>query len=72
MAQLKHISGSLRLTIALGAVDGKNVTKTVSVSKIANAADAALLDSLAGALGALLEYPVLSVRKYDTNLLESE
>ena len=61
MAQFKHISSSLRLTISLGEEEGKTVTKTVSLSNI----------GAASALGELLEYPVASVRKYDTELLES-
>ena len=64
MAQFKHISSSLRLTISLGEEEGKTVTKTVSLS-------ADTLSALASALGELLEYPVASVRKYDTELLES-
>ena len=50
---------------------GKTVTKTVSLSDIGAAATADTLSALASALGELLEYPVASVRKYDTELLES-
>ncbi len=71
MAQFKHISSSLRLTISLGEQEGKNVTKTVSLSDISGAATADDLAAVAAALGELLEYPVASVRKYDTELLES-
>ena len=51
--------------------EGKTVTKTVSLSNIGAAATADTLSALASALGELLEYPVASVRKYDTELLES-
>ena len=67
MAQFKHISSSLRLTISLGEEEGKTVTKTVSLSNIGAAATADTLSALASALGELLEYPVASVRKYDSS-----
>lgn len=66
MANVKHLTSALRLTLSLGTVDGKSVTKTVSVSKIGAAAGAESLNALVG----LLEYPVASVKKYDTGLLE--
>lgn len=72
MASIKHLTSALRLTLSLGTVDGKSVTKTVSVSKLGAAAGVAALSALVGALGDLLEYPVASVKKYDTGLLESE
>ncbi len=71
MAQFKHVSSSLRLTISLGEEEGKSVTKTVSLSNISGAATADDLSAVAAALGELLEYPVASVRKYDTELIES-
>ena len=71
MAQFKHVSSSLRLTISLGEEEGKSVTKTVSLSNISGAATADDLSAVAAALGELLEYPVVSVRKYDTELIES-
>lgn len=40
MAQFKHVSSSLRLTISLGEEEGKTVTKTVSLSNIGAAATA--------------------------------
>ncbi|MPN26562.1 hypothetical protein SDC9_173987 [bioreactor metagenome] len=72
MANIKHLTSALRLTLSLGTVDGKSVTKTVSVSKIGAAAGAETLNALVGALGDLLEHPVASVKKYDTGLLEVE
>ena len=71
MAQFKHVISSLRLTISLGEEEGKSVTKTVSLSNISGAATADDLSAVAAALGELLEYPVASVRKYDTELIES-
>ena len=41
MAQFKHISSSLRLTISLGEEEGKTVTKTVSLSNIGAATPSA-------------------------------
>lgn len=72
MANIKHLTSALRLTLSLGTVDGKSVTKTVSISKLGASAGAAALSALVGVLGDLLEYPVASVKKYDTGLLESE
>ena len=72
MANIKHLTSALRLTLSLGTVDGKSVTKTVSVSKIGTAGGAETLNALVGVLGDLLEHPVASVKKYDTGLLEGE
>lgn len=72
MAVLKHISSRLSLTISLGEQEGKTVTKSLSLSNIGAAATADILAGLASAMGELLEYPVASVRKYDTELLETE
>ena len=66
MANIKHLTSALRLTLSLGTVDGKSVTKTVSVSKIGTAAGAETLNALVGV------HPVASVKKYDTGLLEGE
>lgn len=71
MAVFKHISSRLSLTISLGEQEGKTVTKTLSLSNIGAAATADVLSGLASAMGELLEYPVASVRKYDTELLET-
>lgn len=71
MAQFKHISSRLSLTISLGEVEGDTVTKTISISNIGAAATADVCSGLAGVLGELLEYPVASVRKYDTELIEA-
>lgn len=72
MAQIQAISSSLRIALSLGTVDGKAVTKNVSLAKIASGATAAALDAVVTALATLLEYPVASVRKYDTSLIASE
>ncbi len=71
MAQLLHVSSRIQLTLSLGEVEGKSVTKTVSMSNISGSATADDLYSVAAAAGELLEYPVASIRKYDTMLLES-
>ena len=71
MAELKHISSRLSLTISLGEVEGKTETKSLSLSNIGAAATADILAGLASVMGELLEYPVASVRKYDTELLET-
>ncbi len=41
MANIKHLTSALRLTLSLGTVDGKSVTKTVSISKLGASAGAA-------------------------------
>ena len=49
--------------------DGKAVEKSVSVSGIGNDVTAEKILAVTGALAGLLEYPVTSVKKYDTGLL---
>lgn len=72
MAEIRHISTSLRFTITLEGADGESVSKTISVPKIAAGTSAEELNTLAASVGGLLEYPVARVAKYDTGLLESE
>ena len=71
MAQFKHVASRISLTISLGEVEGDTVTKTISISNIGAAATADVCSGLASVLGELLEYPVASVRKYDTELIEA-
>lgn len=72
MAEVKHISTSLRFTLEFEDEGGKSVNKTLSVSRIGAGAAADNLNALAGSVGGLLEYPVKSVKKYDTGLIENE
>ena len=72
MADVRHLSTSLRFTLTLGGADGESVTKSVSVAKIGAGAGADALGALAASLGGLFESPVVSVKKYDTGVLESE
>ena len=72
MAQFTAVSSAIRFTLNLGEVDGKVSTKSVSVSKIGTEATAAALEAVSAAFGALLAYPVTAVKRYDTDLLESE
>ena len=72
MATERHMSTRLALTLSLGSVDGKNITKSLSLSRLAAAADAAALDGLAGVIGDLLEYPIADVKKYETSVIEAE
>ncbi|MBR4400320.1 MAG: hypothetical protein IKT09_01355 [Synergistes sp.] len=72
MAEVKHISTSLRFTLEFEGEGGKSVNKTLSVSRIGAGAAADDLNALAGSVGGLLEYPVKSVKKYDTGLIENE
>lgn len=72
MADVRHLSTSLRFTLTLGGADDESVTKSVSVAKIGAGAGADALGALAASLGGLFEYPVVSVKKYDTGVLESE
>jgi len=69
MATINPISASLRMTVNLGMTDGKAVEKSVSVSGIGNDVTAEKILAVTGALAGLLEYPVTSVKKYDTGLL---
>ena len=71
MATLKFISRRMTMIISLGEVEGKTVTKNISLSNIGAAASADILSGLASAAGELLEYPVASVRIYDTELIEA-
>lgn len=71
MAVLKHVSRRIGMTISLGEVEGKTVTKSISLSNIGAAASADVMQGLVSAAGGLLEYPVASVRVYDTELLET-
>ena len=70
MATFKHVSSRLSLEISLGEVEGKSVTKTISISNISGAATADDLYAVGSAAGELLEYPVASIRKYDTEVLD--
>ncbi|MDO4987850.1 MAG: hypothetical protein Q4E17_02315 [Synergistes sp.] len=68
MANIRHLSTSLRLALTVGA----NETKSVSVSKISEAITAAKVESFVEQAGNLLEYPIATAKKYDTGILESE
>lgn len=70
MASLLHVSRRLSITISLGEVEGKNVTKSMSISNIGAVASADILSGLVSAAGALLAYPVAYARVYDTESLE--
>jgi hypothetical protein len=57
------------MALNLGMTDGKAVEKSVSVSGIGNDVTAEKILAVTSALAGLLEYPVTSVKKYDTGLL---
>jgi hypothetical protein len=71
MAYEKPISTALRLEISLGTVDGKEVKKSVTVSRINAAASADDLFKTAEALGTLLQYQVTGVRKSETDMISA-
>lgn len=73
MASLSHLSARLGLTLSLGTVDGKAVTKSISVSRLsaAFAGNATSLNALVGVVGNCLEHPVATVKLYDTKLLSA-
>lgn len=74
MASLSYLSGRLGLSLSLGTVEGKAVIKTISVSRLSSAfaGDAASLNALVGVVGDCLEYPVATVKLYDTKLLSAD
>ena len=69
MATINPVSASLRLTLDLGSVAGKPVTKSVSVSRIGSSASADALAAVSAALGSLLAHSVTETKKYSTGLL---
>jgi len=69
MAAINPISTSMRLTLDLGVVEGKQVEKTVSIAKLSNSVTPAAIQAVSAALAELLEYPVTDVKQYATGLL---
>lgn len=69
MASINPISTSIRMTLNLGIVDGKQVEKGVSISKLDNEITPEMAGAVVSALGALLEYPVTETKQYETGLL---
>lgn len=72
MASLLHVSRRISMTISLGEVEGKNVTKSLSLSNIGAAATADVMAGLVNAANDLLAYPVAYARVYDTKSLQME
>jgi hypothetical protein len=69
MAAINPISTSMRMTLNLGVVEGKQVEKTVSIAKLSNTVTPAAVQAVSAALADLLEYPVTDVKQYTTGLL---
>jgi len=69
MAAINPISTTMRMTLDLGVVEGKQVEKTVSVAKLSNTVTPAAIQAVSAALAELLEYPVTDVKQYATGLL---
>lgn len=69
MAVMNPISTTLRMIINMGMDEGKQITKTISISNIRETASADVLAAVAAELGELLEFPVEAVKKYSTGLL---
>jgi len=69
MAAINPISTSMRMTLDLGVVEGKQVEKTVSIAKLSNSVTPAAIQAVSAALAELLEYPVTDVKQYATGLL---
>lgn len=69
MASINPISTSIRMTLNLGVVDGKQVEKSVSINNLDNEATPETVDAVVTALESLLEYPVIETKQYETGLL---
>lgn len=69
MASINPISTTMRMTMNLGVVEGKQVDKSISVANLSNSVTAAVMAAVAAALGNLLEYPVTATKQYMTGLL---
>ncbi len=69
MANINPISTSIRMTLNLGVVDGKQVEKSVSINNLDNEVTPETVDAVVTALEALLEYPVTETKQYETGLL---
>ena len=69
MASIDPISTSIRMTLNLGVVDGKQVEKSVSINNLDNEVTPETVDAVVTALEGLLEYPVTETKQYETGLL---
>jgi hypothetical protein len=69
MASINPISTSIRMTLNLGVVDGKQVEKSVSINNLDNEVTPETVDAVVTALESLLEYPVTETKQYETGLL---
>ena len=69
MASINPISTSIRMTLNLGVVDGKQVEKTVSINNLDNEVTPETVNAVVAALESLLEYPVTETKQYETGRL---
>ena len=69
MAQIKPLSTSMRLIMSTGQQGGKEITKSVSFSGMDVGADADTLHTVAEALAAVVEHPVVEVRRNDQSVI---
>ena len=69
MASINPISTSIRMTLNLGVVDGKQVEKSVSINALDNEVTPETVGAVVTALESLLEYPVIETKQYETGLL---
>ena len=69
MASIDPISTSIRMTLNLGVVDGKQVEKSVSINNLDNEVTPETVNAVVAALESLLEYPVIETKQYETGLL---
>lgn len=69
MAAFNSISAALRLTLDAGTEGDKQISKNVLLANINESVSADSLSAIANALGGLLEYPIMMVRKYSASLL---
>lgn len=71
LANLKALTRSASIELSLGTVDGKAVTKTVTLSRLTSVVTADVLNTVITALGNCLEYPITTIKIRDTSLLEA-
>ena len=69
MASINPISTSIRMTLNLGVVDGKQVEKSVSINNLDNEVTPETVNAVVAALESLLEYPVIETKQYETGLI---
>lgn len=71
MASFKTLGSTMKETLSLGTIDGKAKTATVNFSKMAAGTTADMWNGLVGVISACQEYPVTTIKRANTDLLEA-